>query len=90
MVTEDYTGPHDVEKQKRLEQLKKIKPLGEHHPRLTASKETERLSLREFSAKYDGINDKQTDVVSVFGTEFTSTVRTYSDKLRQNTIGARA
>jgi lysyl-tRNA synthetase class 2 len=63
----EYTGPHDVEKQKRLEQLAKVKPLGDYHPRLRHPTGAEILSLRDFNAKYEGIQDTRPDVVSVFG-----------------------
>jgi lysyl-tRNA synthetase class 2 len=62
-----YTGPHDVEKQKRLEQLKKAKPLADYHPRLVDTAGVENLSVREFNAKYESVKDTQSDVVSVFG-----------------------
>ncbi|KAL6706431.1 mitochondrial lysine-tRNA synthetase [Coniothyrium glycines] len=78
-ATEEYTGPHDVEKQKRLEQLKRLKPLNDHHPRLTHAHGIERLSLREFNAKYEGISEKASDVVSVFGR--VRSVRVLSSKL---------
>jgi lysyl-tRNA synthetase class 2 len=67
IAADDHTGPHDVEKQKRLGQLKKVKPLGEHHPRLLHPTGAETLSVRDFNAKYDGIQDSKSDVVSVFG-----------------------
>lgn len=67
VAAENFTGPHDVEKQKRLEQLKKIKPLGDFHPRLVYPDGAESLSLRDFNAKYDGIQETKPDVVSVFG-----------------------
>ena len=64
---EDYIGPHDVEKQKRLEQLKTVKPLGNYHPRLRHFTSAPPLSLRDFNAKYDGIQETKPDVVTVFG-----------------------
>jgi lysyl-tRNA synthetase class 2 len=64
---EAYTGPHDVEKQKRLDQLQKAKPLGDYHPRLSHTSGVETLSVRDFAAKYDSIKDTQSDTVSVFG-----------------------
>lgn len=67
VATEDYTGPHDVEKQKRIEQLSKVKSLGEYHPRLVYPAGVETLSLREFNAKYNSIQQTQNEVVSVFG-----------------------
>jgi lysyl-tRNA synthetase class 2 len=63
-----YTGPHDVEKHKRLEQLKAVKPLGDYHPRLVHPTGAENLPLRDFNVKYEGIKDTAQDVVSVFGT----------------------
>ncbi|KAF2273477.1 class II aaRS and biotin synthetase [Westerdykella ornata] len=62
-----YTGPHDVEKQKRLEQLKKAKPLAEYHPRLEHGTGVERISVREFNSRYEKVQDTQPDVVSVIG-----------------------
>jgi lysyl-tRNA synthetase class 2 len=62
-----YTGPHDVEKQKRLEHLAKIKPLGDYHPRLVYSANAQNLSVRDFNTKYEGISETASDVVSVFG-----------------------
>jgi lysyl-tRNA synthetase class 2 len=67
IAADAYTGPHDVEKQKRLEQLSKVKPLGDYHPRLVYPANVESLSLRDFNAKYDGIQETETDVVTVFG-----------------------
>jgi lysyl-tRNA synthetase class 2 len=67
IAADAYTGPHDVEKQKRLEQLSKVKPLDDYHPRLVIPASAESLSLRDFNAKYDGIEETQTDAVSVFG-----------------------
>jgi lysyl-tRNA synthetase class 2 len=62
-----YTGPHDVEKQKRLDQLKKVRPLEEYHPRLVYPPGVENLSVMKFNAQYENIKDTQPDVVSVFG-----------------------
>jgi lysyl-tRNA synthetase class 2 len=62
-----FTGPHDVEKQKRLDQLKNIKPLGDYHPQLVYPADAESLSLRDFNAKYAGILETKTENVSVFG-----------------------
>lgn len=68
-VTADvYTGPHDVEKQRRLEQLKGVKPIGDYHPRLQQAAGAERLSIRDFNSKYEGIGETQPEVVSVLGT----------------------
>jgi lysyl-tRNA synthetase class 2 len=68
IAADDYTGPHDVEKHKRLEQLRKVKPLGDYHPRLGHSSDTEKLSIRHFNEKYEAIEETQPDRVSVFGT----------------------
>jgi hypothetical protein len=83
-----YTGPHDVEKQKRLEQLKTVKPLGNYHPRLRHSTSAPPLSLRDFNAKYDGIQETKPDVVTVFGM-FCSSDTDLSDtnKARQGALG---
>jgi lysyl-tRNA synthetase class 2 len=62
-----FTGPHDVEKQKRLEQLRKIRPLSDYHPRLVHAAGVETLTVCNFHDKYDGIQDTQADFVSVFG-----------------------
>ncbi|KAJ4366401.1 mitochondrial lysine-tRNA synthetase [Neocucurbitaria cava] len=67
VAAENFTGPHDVEKQKRLEQLKRVKPLGDYHPRLVYSTGAESLPLRDFHAKYESIQETNPDVVSVFG-----------------------
>ncbi|KAF2820725.1 class II aaRS and biotin synthetase [Ophiobolus disseminans] len=67
IAADDYTGPHDVEKQKRLEQLRRVKLLGDYHPRLQYPPDAEKLSLRDFNAKYEAIKDTQPDVVSVLG-----------------------
>ncbi|KAI2481217.1 Lysine-tRNA ligase [Pyrenophora tritici-repentis] len=74
-----YTGPYDVEKQKRLEHLEKVKPLGKYHPRLVHSSDVQNLSVRDFNAKYDGIQETQADIVSVFGR--VRSVRLLSSKL---------
>jgi lysyl-tRNA synthetase class 2 len=66
-VADEHTGSHDVEKQKRLEQLKNVKALGDYHPRLAHHKDAPILSLRDFTAKYESIEDTKADVVSVFG-----------------------
>ncbi|EOA91274.1 uncharacterized protein SETTUDRAFT_162042 [Exserohilum turcica Et28A] len=66
-VAYPYTGPHHVEKQKRLEQLADVKSLGDYHPRLVHSPDVDTLSLRDFNAKYEGISETVEDVVSVFG-----------------------
>jgi lysyl-tRNA synthetase, class II len=53
---ESYTGPHDVEKQKRLEQLQKAKPLGEYHPRMVHPSGVDSTLLpREFCEKYEHV-----------------------------------
>ncbi|KAJ4316498.1 mitochondrial lysine-tRNA synthetase [Neodidymelliopsis sp. IMI 364377] len=62
-----FTGLHDVEKQKRLDQLKNIKPLGEYHPQLVYPAGAESLSLRDFNAKYADVQETKTDNVTVFG-----------------------
>ncbi|KAI4925911.1 uncharacterized protein J4E92_006647 [Alternaria infectoria] len=67
LAADTYTGPHDVEKQKRLEHLGKVKPLGDYHPRLVHSADAQNLSIRDFNAKYDGVQETKEDLVSVFG-----------------------
>ncbi|KAF1922885.1 lysyl-tRNA synthetase [Didymella exigua CBS 183.55] len=62
-----FTGPHDVEKQKRLDQLKNIKPLGEYHPQLIYPAGAEPLSLRDFNARFADIQGTKAENVSVFG-----------------------
>lgn len=62
-----YTGPHDVEKQKRLDQLQKVRPLETYHPRLVYPAGVENLSVMKFNAQYEKIKDTQSDVVAVFG-----------------------
>jgi lysyl-tRNA synthetase class 2 len=68
IAVDGYTGPHDVEKQKRLEQLRRVKPLDDYHPRLRHTHGAETLSLGDFNARYREISDSRPDVVSVFGT----------------------
>lgn len=79
IAADDYAGPHDVEKQKRLEQLRKVKSLGDYHPRLVHPADAQSLSLRDFNAQYDAIQETQPDVVSVFGR--VRSVRLLSSKL---------
>jgi lysyl-tRNA synthetase class 2 len=62
-----YTGPHDVEKQKRLDQLQKVKPLGDYHPRLEHSVGANRLSIRDFVSQYEAVQETKPERVSVFG-----------------------
>lgn len=62
-----FTGPPDVEKQKRLDQLKNIKPLGDYHPQLVYPADAEFLSLRDFNAKFADIRETTAENVSVFG-----------------------
>lgn len=82
VVAENFTGPHDVEKQKRLEQLKRAKPLGDYHPRLAYPTGAESLPLRDFHAKYQSIQETNADVVSVFGM-----LRRLSERERWSNIG---
>ncbi|KAF2128180.1 lysyl-tRNA synthetase [Dothidotthia symphoricarpi CBS 119687] len=67
LAADEYTGPHDVEKQKRIDQLRKVKPLGDYHPRMVYPTGADSLSLRDFHAKYEGIQETKPDLVSVFG-----------------------
>ncbi|KAF1851346.1 lysyl-tRNA synthetase [Cucurbitaria berberidis CBS 394.84] len=79
VAAEDFTGPHDVEKQKRLDQLRNVKPLGDYHPQLVYPTGAESLSLRDFHAKYEGIQETKSDIVSVFGR--VRSVRSHGSKL---------
>ncbi|KAL5120424.1 mitochondrial lysine-tRNA synthetase [Pleosporales sp. CAS-2024a] len=67
VAADDYLGPHDVEKQKRLEQLRRARPLGDYHPRLHLSSDGERLTIRHFNAKYQNLQTLQPEIVSVMG-----------------------
>lgn len=67
VAVDDFTGPHDVEKQKRLEQLKKEKPLAEYHPKLVYPSGSANISLREFKGKYEGIQESANDLVTTLG-----------------------
>ena len=62
-----FTGAHDVEKQKRLDQLRNIKPLDDYHPQLVYPAGAEALSLRDFNTKFADIKETKTEIVSVFG-----------------------
>ncbi|KAH4208853.1 hypothetical protein HBI73_070710 [Parastagonospora nodorum] len=79
IAADEYTGPHDVEKQKRLEQLKRAKPLDDYHPRLHRSPDVESLSIRDFNARYEGIQETKPELVSVMGR--VRSVRILSSKL---------
>ncbi|KAF1914156.1 hypothetical protein BDU57DRAFT_549393 [Ampelomyces quisqualis] len=79
LAAEHYTGPLEVEKKRRLEQLKRVKPLGEYHPRLSQTASAEKLTLRDFNATYAAIEETRPDVVSVFGR--IRSVRTLGSKL---------
>jgi lysyl-tRNA synthetase, class II len=68
----EFTGPHDVEKQKRLDHLAKVKALGDYHPRLTRPAGAASLSLREFNTTYHDIQETKLDIVAVFGMTFIS------------------
>ncbi|KAF2470962.1 class II aaRS and biotin synthetase [Lindgomyces ingoldianus] len=60
-------GPRDTEKQKRLEQLMKIQPVQDYHPRLSHPAGVEKLSPLEFASKYEVTQETSPDLVSVFG-----------------------
>ncbi|KAH8728304.1 hypothetical protein GQ44DRAFT_702119 [Phaeosphaeriaceae sp. PMI808] len=77
VAADGYTGPHDVEKKKRLDQLSSIKPLENFHPRLRHATGAERLTLGDFNAKYQ--EDTKPDLVSVLGR--VRSVRLQSSKL---------
>ena len=88
MAAEDYTGPHEVEKQRRLEQLKKFKPLGEYHPRFSQPTSAEKLTIREFNAKYAAIEGRRPDVVAVLGTNIATHHPLRADRVRKNSFRA--
>jgi lysyl-tRNA synthetase class 2 len=69
IAAEKHTGPHDVEKQKRLEQLGRVKALDNYHPRLQQPSGAEKLSIRDFNAKYEAIEETKPEMVSVLGTK---------------------
>jgi lysyl-tRNA synthetase class 2 len=86
-----FTGPHDVEKQKRIDQLRKMKPLNDYHPRLIHTTGIEVLTVRSFQSKYDGIQETQSDLVSVFGTlELLGIDERRVDNVRKGPISASA
>jgi lysyl-tRNA synthetase class 2 len=68
IAAEKHTGPHDVEKQKRLEQLGRVRALDDYHPRLRQPQNAEKLSIRDFNAKYEAIEETKPEMVSVLGT----------------------
>jgi lysyl-tRNA synthetase class 2 len=88
LAAEDHIGPHEVEKQRRLEQLKKFKPLGEYHPRLSQPASAEKLTIREFNAKYAAIEGRRPDVVAVLGTNMTAYQPPRADRVRKNSFRA--
>lgn len=47
--------------------MKRVKPLGDYHPRLEHPQGAENVSIRDFNAKYEGIDDTRGDLVSVLG-----------------------
>ncbi|KAF2707276.1 class II aaRS and biotin synthetase [Pleomassaria siparia CBS 279.74] len=62
-----YTGPHDVEKQKRLDQLRKMQPLSDYHPRLEHRPGVKKMSTREFQTTYSSLQNTNPTVVSLLG-----------------------
>lgn len=84
----DYYGPHDVEKQKRLEQLSKVKPLEQYHPQLVNRTGAESLSLRDFNAKYHNLQETQPDLVSVLGMTNAPERHKWSDSARKGALSA--
>ncbi|KAF2017794.1 class II aaRS and biotin synthetase [Aaosphaeria arxii CBS 175.79] len=80
-ASDSFLGPHDVEKQKRLDQLRNVKPLEQYHPRLTHAPGLDRLTIREFNSKYDTIQETQSDLVSLFATGRVRSVRLAGSKL---------
>lgn len=68
-ASDEYLGPPDVEKHKRLDQLRNVKPLDTYHPRLGSHDSSAPLSIRDFVSKYDHVQETYPDRVSVFGME---------------------
>lgn len=68
IAADAHSGRLDVEKHKRLEQLRKMKPLEEYHPRMVNHANGEHASLRDFHSRYESISETAHDRVSVFGT----------------------
>lgn len=89
-AADTYTGPHDVEKQKRLEQLRKVKPLGDYHPRLQHPAGLEHLSVRDFNTKYEAIRETQPEIISVFGTKIKMHMLAKIDTVRKGTVSPAA
>lgn len=50
-----------------MEQLRRAKPLDDYHPRLHRPHDVESLSIRDFNAKYEGIQETNPELVSVMG-----------------------
>ena len=92
IAADAYTGRHDVEKQKRLEQLRKMKSLGEFHPRLAHDANGERVSPKVFNEKYKTLENTQVgERVSVFGMLVFSTDAAHGANIaRQGAISAHA
>lgn len=66
-LADNYTGIHDVEKHKRLEQLRTVRALDTYHPRLVHPQDAESLSLRDFNVKYESLEETAAEAASVFG-----------------------
>lgn len=90
IAIDDFTGPHDVEKQKRLEQLRKEKPLADYHPKLVYPSGSANVSLSEFYARYEGIQETAKDVVTTLGMGFRLHENSGSDITRQGAISTDA
>jgi lysyl-tRNA synthetase class 2 len=86
IAADDYTGPHDVEKQRRLEQLAAVKPLGDYHPRLRHAHGAESISLGDFNARYSDIVDTRPDAVSVFGTSSLDTLYSSRSQRQEGSV----
>jgi hypothetical protein len=71
-----------------LKQLKQAKPLGDYHPRLEHSTGVEKLSIRDFNAKYEGIEETKPERVSVFGMVILKDRLQRSDSIRKASFGA--
>ncbi|CAI6339357.1 unnamed protein product [Periconia digitata] len=78
-VTKEHEGPVDVGKQKRLDQLRNLKPLGAFHPRLGSQIDVEPLSVQSFYSKHGHVEKTVPDLVSVLGR--VRSIRVLSSKL---------
>lgn len=66
-VAQNFLGPHEPQKEDRLRRLSEVKSLDEYHPRLTYPAGSKSLSIPDFYAKYESIQETSSDVISVLG-----------------------